>query len=133
MRKYGVLFVPLLIAFILCACAPRVRPVSQNDIQTLTVTKLETGESTACNREQVSSFLQAYNEATLYPKDVGTTHPYHVEITFTDGTKMDVWGDAQPRGFSSMRSAVDGDQNIDGQKLSEWFISFVEIWGKNET
>lgn len=107
---------------ILAGCA-RVSEISLDNVQSIAVFGTDENEGCLCTNEQIQSFVEAYNQATLYTNDVGTTHPCRVEIIFQDGTTLRVWGGTQ--GFCTMNSEVTGQQNIKSHKLDEWFSGFV--------
>ena len=115
------LYILLIVISILAGCA-RVSEISLDNVQSITVFGTDENECRLCTDEQMQSFVDAYNQATLYTNDAGTTHPCRVEIIFQDGTTMRVWGGTQ--GFCTMDSEATGQQNIKGHKLDEWFSAF---------
>lgn len=99
----------------------RVEPIAMDEIASMTVMGLPERDTAACGREEIEAFVSAYNRARYYRDDVGTTPPMGVEIVFSDGTKMLVWGGTQ--GFQTMKR--DGAQhNIKGAALDAWFRQY---------
>lgn len=120
MRRYYLLVCLCLTIFLFHGCATGINKISTNNIQSITVTRIETNKSWSCSDDQIKSFAEAYDTATLYSNNVGTTHPYLAKVTFTDGTILDVWGGTL--GFLTIDSKVTGQQNIRSTKLEEWFL-----------
>jgi|GEM_PF-3753137 len=84
----------------------------------MNVTVMPGEDTVTCSREQIESFAGAYNRARYYRDDYGTTHPLRVDILFTDGTSLVVWGGTQ--GFQTIQR--NGEQhNIRGWALGKWF------------
>ena len=96
----------------------KVEPIAADAVESMTVTGMPEGEPVECGREQIASFVGAYNRARYYRDDYGTTHPLRVDMVFSDGTSLVVWGGTQ--GFQTIRRG--GEQhNIRGWKLEVWF------------
>lgn len=115
-------YILLIVMLILMGCA-RVSEISLDNVQSITMYGTDENGGLLCTDEQIQSFVEAYNQATLYTNDAGTTHPCRVEIIFQDETTMRVWGGTQS--FCTIASEATGQQNIQSQKLDKWFSDFV--------
>lgn len=118
MKRYVLLVCICVLALAAQGCT-YVSKISAEDIESITVTGLETGGELYCSQEQIESFVKAYNSACFYTNDVGTTHPYRADVMFSGGTALVVWGGTQ--GFCTMYSEACGQRNIKSAKLYNWF------------
>lgn len=116
LRLLGLIYFSILV---LAGCAAHIDEISIDNVQSISVTGLESNETLSCSEAQIKSFVKAYNSATLYTNDVGTTHPYSAKVIFEDGTTLVVWGGTQ--GFCTMDSETTGQQNIKSSELDKWF------------
>jgi len=96
-----------------------VENISADDILSITIAELPDGKPISCPDNEIRSFVKAFNKATLYRNDVGTTPPYRVEVKFRDGSTLIVWGYTQ--GFATIKKEDGEQQNIRGSALRRWF------------
>jgi len=115
----------LFFIFLWLGCSPKVKPILKDEIQYITVANAGLCGG-VCDDAQEESFVKAYNSARLYRNDVGTTQLLCVDVMFTDGTQLFVWGDST-QGFLTM-AKIDAQgecveqHNLKSAKLEEWFL-----------
>lgn len=95
-----------------------------SDIAQAQCLALPHGAAETLSMDETDSFVQAFRQARPISNGYGTSHPYCVIITFTNGAKLTVWGGGQ--NFCTMRAGQHAHQNIMGTALNEWFEGLGE-------
>lgn len=114
-------FVFLAIAIFLCGCTKSNDRIDASQIVRVTVFKLETNESSSVESDQITVFIAAYHESIRSRDDVGTTHPFRVDILLKDGSTISIWGGVGD--FCTVQ--LNGEQfNIRSDSLGKWFGQF---------
>lgn len=124
------LFALLFLGVVMLFCQGRpegIGSICTENIESITVTSLETGQSRLCTVSEIEAFTEAMGCYKLYRNDVGTTLPYRADVLFTDGAGLQVWGDAHS--FGAIDSQSIRQQNILCSSLGQWFAS-LEIAGE---
>lgn len=117
-RRFGYAVFLIMTILLLPGCTKKVDSISAKEISSISLTKLETGKTIVCGQSEIYAFAAAYNRATYFRDDWGTTDPLHADVIFADGTAMRVWGGAQ----SYQTVQINGEQhNIKSRKLEQWF------------
>ena len=110
----------------------KVEPISQNDVQSITVTELFVDkESLLCDDAQIRHFIKAFNSARLFRNDWETTDPLCADVLFTDGTHLLVWGGSTEGYLAMVKTDAQGvrgeQQNIQSLRLDIWFAKMLRI------
>lgn len=102
---------------------PKIKALDIKDIASMELYITPSEESSSMDDDTMEIFIAAYNAASAYRNDHGTTHGHMVKINFNDGTFMYVAGGTQ--GFQTVMR--DGEQyNIQGDRLWDFFKSLDE-------
>ncbi len=95
-----------------------------SDIAQAQYLALPHGAAETLSMDETDGFVQAFRQAHPISNEYGTSHPYCVIITFTNGAKLTVWGGGQ--NFCTMQAGQHAHQNIMGTALKEWFEGLGE-------